>query len=150
MTLRSKNIFIADTSVVLYNLCMNKINYLEMLPVSGITKYTKGQPNDGVPFVGYPRAHPSEKNKFILVNDPLGPEPVILEFKLEDILFVKEVPSAVTEDGEGIPLIKLWIKHGAVGMMLQPFEVSEENAKQPRIEIPQQLAGKIRTRPHAQ
>ena len=126
---------------------MNKINYLEMLPLSGIAKYTKGQSGDGIPFAGYPRAHPSEKNKLILVNDPLGPEPVVLEFKLDDVLFVEEIPSAVTETGEGVPLVKLWIKRGSVGMILEPFEVND----------PVQFAGKVReikerilqSRPHA-
>jgi len=126
---------------------MNSMNYLEMLPVSSITKYTKGHPGDGIPFTGYPRVHPSEKNKLILVYDPLGAEPVVLEFKLEDILFVEEVPSAVTEAGEGVPMVKLWVQRGAVGMILEPFEVNE----------PAQAAGKVRaikerilqSRPHA-
>jgi len=113
---------------------MDKINYLQMLPLSGIAKYTKGQPNDGVPFAGYPRAHPSEKDKLILVNDPLGPEPVVLEFKIDDVLFVEEISSAVTEAGEGIPLVKLWVKRGALGMILEPFEVND----------PVQFAGKVR------
>jgi hypothetical protein len=104
---------------------VNKINYLEMLPVNNIAKYSKGHPNDGIPFTGFPRVHPSEKNKLILVYDPLGNEPAVLEFKLDDILFVEEVPSAVTEAGEGVPLVKLWIKRGAVGMILEPFEVNE-------------------------
>ena len=104
---------------------MNKTNYLEMLPLNSITKYSKGQPDDGVPFTGYPRAHPSEKNKLILVYDPLGAEPAVMEFKLEDILFVEEVPSAITESGEGIPMIKLFVRRGAVGMIIEPFEVNE-------------------------
>jgi len=111
------------------------MNYLEMLPVSSIAKYAKGHPGDGIPFTGYPRAHPSEKNKLILVNDPLGSEPVVLEFKLDDVLFVEEIPSAVTEDGEGIPMIKLWIQRGAVGMIIEPFEVND----------PVQFASKVRT-----
>lgn len=110
------------------------INYLETLPMSSIAKYAKGQPMDGVPFTGYPRAHPSEKNKLILVYDPLGAEPVALEFKLEDILFVDEVPSAVTESGEGVPMVKLWVRRGAVGMILEPFEVNEKT----------QVAGRVR------
>ena len=126
---------------------MNSMNYLEMLPLSSIAKYAKGQPGDGIPFTGYPRVHPSEKNKLILVYDPLGAEPVVLEFKLEDIIFVDEVPSAVTEAGEGVPMVKLWVRRGAVGMILEPFEVNE----------PAQLAGKVRAikerilqnRPHA-
>ena len=113
---------------------MNNANYLEMLPLNSIAKYAKGHPNDGVPFTGYPRAHPSEKNKLILVNDPLGQSPVVLEFKLEDVIFVEEVPSAVTESGEGVPMIKLWIRRGSVGMILEPFEVTD----------PVQFAGKVR------
>jgi len=126
---------------------MNSMNYLEMLPVSSITKYAKGHPGDGIPFTGYPRVHPSEKNKLILVYDPLGAEPVVLEFKLEDILFVEEVPSAVTEAGEGVLMVKLWVQRGAVGMILEPFEVND----------PAQAVGKVRaikerilqSRPHA-
>jgi hypothetical protein len=101
------------------------MNYLETLPLSSIAKYAKGQPGSGVPFTGYPRAHPTEKNKLILVYDPLGSQPVVLEFKHEDILYVEEVPSAVTEDGEGIPLVRLWIQRGATGIIMEPFEVGD-------------------------
>ena len=113
---------------------MNSANYLEMLPLSSITKYAKGRPNSGLPFTGYPRVHPSEKNKLILVNDPLGPDPTVLEFKLEDVLYVEDVPSAVTEAGEGVPMVRLWIQKGAVGMILEPFEVND----------PVQITGKVR------
>jgi hypothetical protein len=120
---------------MLYN---NSMNYLEMLPVSSIAKYAKGHPGDGIPFTGYPRANTAEKDKLILVNDPLGPEPVVLEFKLDDILYVEEVPSAVTKAGEGVPLVKLWIKRGSVGVIIEPFEVNEINT-------PIQLAGRVQT-----
>jgi len=113
---------------------MNSASYLEMLPLSGIAKYAGGQPKDGLPFTGYPRQHPSEKDKLILVNDPLGPGPTVLEFKLEDVLFVEEIPSPVTESGEGVPLVKLWIRKGAHGVILEPFEVND----------PVQFAGKVR------
>ena len=109
------------------------MNYLETLPLSGIAKYAKGHPNDGVPFIGYPRVHPSEKNKLILVNDPLGNEPTVLEFKLEDIIYVEEVPSAITEAGEGVPMVKLWIQRGAVGIILEPFEVNDK--VQPAVKV---------------
>jgi len=113
---------------------MNTTNYLEMLPISGITKYAKGQHGEGVAFSGYPRVHPSDKNKLILVCDPLGNEPVVLEFKLDDILYVEEIPSAVTENGEGVPMVKLFIKKGSIGIILEPFEVND----------PIQFAGKVR------
>jgi len=100
-------------------------SYLEMMPLSDIVKYAGGHTKNAVPFAGYPQKHPSEKNKIILVHDPLGQNPTALEFKLEDVLFVEEIPSAVTEEGEGVPLIKLWIRRGAHGVILEPFEVNE-------------------------
>jgi inorganic pyrophosphatase len=99
-------------------------NYLEMLPLSGIAKYSGGQPKDALPFIGFPRQHPSEKNKLLLVYDPLGLTPTVLEFKLEDILFVEDIPSAITEEGEGVPLVKLWVRRKAHGVILEPFEVN--------------------------
>jgi hypothetical protein len=107
---------------------------LEALPASGIAKYSNSPPKDAIPFSGYPRQHPSEKNKLILVYDPLGLHPSVLEFKMDDVLFVEETHSAVTEAGEGVPLVKLWIRKGAHGMILEPFEVNE----------PIQFAGKSR------
>jgi len=97
--------------------------YLEALPLKGIAKYSGGQPKNAISFAGYPRQHPSEKNKLILVYEPLGSNPTVMEFKLDDVLSVEEVPSAVTEAGEGIPLIRLWIRKGAHGVILEPFEV---------------------------
>ena len=104
---------------------MQSASFLETLPLSGIAKYAGGAPKDALPFAGYPRQHPSEKNKLILVYDPLGPCPTVLEFRLEDVLFVEDVPQAVTEAGEGVPLVKLWIRRGAHGVIMEPFEVND-------------------------
>ena len=102
-----------------------KGSYLEYLPLNKLAKYRDGPPKNGVPFMGYPQQHPTENNKLILVYEPLGKNPAILEFKVADILYVEDVPQAVTENGEGIPLAKLWIRRGARGMLLEPFEVNE-------------------------
>ena len=104
---------------------MSAMNYLESLPLNEIARREGGPPKDGAPFTGYPRQHPSEKHKLILVYEPLGQNPAVLEFLLEDVLLVEEVPSAVTESGEGLPLVKLWIRRGAHGVFLEPFEVTE-------------------------
>ena len=100
-------------------------NYLETLPLNNVVKYSEGPPKNAVPFTGYPQQHPAESSKLILVYDPLGKSPAVMEFKLDDILYVEEVSQAVTEQGEGIPLVKLWIRRGAHGMFLEPFEVDE-------------------------
>ena len=100
-----------------------KGSYLEYLPLNKIAKYQDGPPKNGIPFIGYPQQHPTESNKLILVYDPLGENPAVLEFKIDDILFVEDMPQAVTENGEGVPLVKLWIRRGSRGMLLEPFEV---------------------------
>jgi hypothetical protein len=100
-------------------------SYLEALPLSEIAKYTEGPPRDGVPFTGYPRQHPSEMGKLVLIYDPLGLKPSILEFKIEDVCYVEELHSAVTQAGEGVPLVKLWIRRGAHGVIMEPFQVGD-------------------------
>lgn len=111
-------------------------NYLESLPISKITKYPEKRQKSAIPFMGYPKHHPTEKSKIILIHDPLGNSPAVLEFKLDDILHVEEGSQAVTEKGEGIPLVKLWVRRGAHGMFLEPFEVAERiNFSQVRREM---------------
>jgi len=97
--------------------------YLEALPLKDIAKYAGGKAKNALPFEGHPRQHPSERGKLLLVHDPLGSSPTVMEFKFDDVLSVEEIPSAVTEAGEGIPLIRLWIRRGAHGVILEPFEV---------------------------
>jgi hypothetical protein len=104
---------------------MGIANLLELKPFYEIVKTTGRPPKDTIPFVGCPQQHPSDKNKIILIYDPLGETPRVLEFKFDDILCVEEVLSAVTEAGERVPLVKLWIRKGAYGVMLEPFEVEE-------------------------
>ena len=104
-----------------------KGSYLEYLPLNKIAKYHDGPPKNGIPFLGYPQQHPAESDKLILVYDPLGENPAVLEFKINDILYVEDVPQAVTESGEGIPLVKLWMRRGSHGVLLEPFEVDESS-----------------------
>ena len=104
---------------------MSSFNFLESLPINEITKYSKGPPKNTVSFSGYPRQHPVEKDKLILIYEPLGINPMVMEFRMDDVLFIEELHSAVTEAGEGLPLIKLLIRKGARGVVLEPFEVDE-------------------------
>jgi hypothetical protein len=99
-------------------------SYLE-LPFNFIEKRHNSPPPDTVPFVGCPRHHPSEKDKLLLVYDPLGINPALMEFKVEDVLFVEDIPQAITESGEGIPLVKIWVRRMARGVLLEPFKVDD-------------------------
>ncbi|GHV88879.1 hypothetical protein AGMMS50267_12390 [Spirochaetia bacterium] len=102
---------------------MSFSSYLETLPLNEITKYAGTLPRDAIPFTGYPRQHPSDKHKLILIHDPLGENPMVLEFKIDDVIHIEETHSAVTETGETAPLVKLWVRRGAHGVLLEPFEV---------------------------
>ncbi|MDR0568423.1 MAG: hypothetical protein LBG87_04390 [Spirochaetaceae bacterium] len=104
---------------------MSITSYLETLPLYKIARYTGGSPKNGISFIGYPRQHPSDKNKLILINDPLGENPTVMEFKIEDMLGAEEVHSAVTKTGDTAPLVKLWVRKGAHGVILEPFEVDD-------------------------
>jgi hypothetical protein len=104
---------------------MSITSYLETLPLKDIAKYAGGGPRDGVAFTGYPRQHPSEQDKFVLIYDPLGQNPRIIEFKIEDIILMEDIHSEVSESGETAPLAKLWIRKGALGVILEPFQVDD-------------------------
>jgi hypothetical protein len=104
---------------------MDNANYLEILSFHSIAKSSDAKIRNAAPFTGFPKIHPSDKGKFILVSDPLGDEPAVLEFNLEDVLFAEELHSAVTTGGEGVPLVKIWVRKGAFGVILEPFEVRE-------------------------
>jgi hypothetical protein len=99
--------------------------YLGTSQLFEIAKYSGGPPKDAVPFTGVPRQHPFEAEKLIFVNDPLGDAPAIMEFKLGDVVHVEDLPSPVTERGEGMRLVKLWIRRGSFGIIHEPFEVQD-------------------------
>jgi len=109
----------------MYDIYMAISNFLESLPQNEIARYSNGPPKHGVPFTGHPRQHPVENDKLILIYDPVGVNPMVMEFKLADVLFIEELHAIVTETGEGIPMIKLWMRRGSRGVVLEPFEVDE-------------------------
>ena len=104
---------------------MKTEKFIETMPLNSIVKTAGKPPKNSVPFIGYPRSHPSEKDKMLLVYDPLGVNPSLMEFRIEDILFVEDIPQAITESGEGIPLVKIWVRKGSRGVLLEPFEVDD-------------------------
>lgn len=101
-------------------------SYLGTAPLYEIEKLSGHPPKDAVPFKGYPRQHPYDPDKLIFVFDPLGTAPTIIELKLSDIQYVEDLPSVVKESGEGVPMVKIWVRRGAFGVIHEPFEVQDE------------------------
>jgi hypothetical protein len=101
---------------------MSITSYLSVLPLNDIVSCYGVPPKDAVVFSGSPRQNPADKNKIILLQDAAGP--VITEFKMEDVLYVENMPNPVTSDGKIASEIKIWVRKGAVGVLLEPFEVN--------------------------
>jgi hypothetical protein len=104
---------------------MDIFHLLESLPVYELTKRIDAPPQNAISFSGHPRKHPVEKNKLLLIIDPMGENPSMVEFSLNDILYIEDLHALITESGESLRLVKLWIRKGARGIILEPFEVDE-------------------------
>ncbi len=95
------------------------------ISVYELTKRSDVPPQNAVPFSGHPRQHPLEKYKLLLINDPMGENPSMLEFNVNDIVHIENLHALITESGESLRLVKLWIRKGARGIIIEPFEVGE-------------------------
>jgi inorganic pyrophosphatase len=104
---------------------MDIFHLLESLPIYELTKRTDAPPQNAFPFSGHPRKHPVEKHKLLLIHDPMGESPSVVEFNLNDIVYIENLHALITESGESLRLVKLWIQKGARGVILEPFEVDE-------------------------
>ncbi len=97
--------------------------YLEAAPLNEIRRYKEMIPQDAVSFTGSPRKHPYEKEKMVLVRSQGGHNPLVLEFRLSDIMNVEEHASEVDDEGETLYLVTLWVRRGAPAVVHTPFEV---------------------------
>lgn len=84
---------------------------------------------DYVPFAGAPQRHPYDREKAILIPDPFSTNTFYYEFETEDISYVEELPNLVNPAGESIPMARIWIKKGRVGMQCMPFIVEDTRRK---------------------
>ncbi len=99
--------------------------YLETLPLHEIKKYNKitDYSQTCIAFTGTPRKHPYDHEKLLLINNPYSSETIFYEFQFNDIKGVEDLPSLVTETGESVKMVKIWIENGSIGMRYEPFEV---------------------------
>ncbi|HOJ62820.1 MAG TPA: hypothetical protein PLE45_00195 [Spirochaetota bacterium] len=96
---------------------------MDIFPIEKFN-YTKFSEEQCRTFVGSPIKHPYEDDKFILISEPLNPDTEFIEFHKENLIFVEELPSLISENGESIYMAKVFIKKGSIAIKYKPFEVS--------------------------
>ncbi len=104
--------------------------YLQMQPVYELQPYRveHDYAEQSVPFSGTPRRHPYDAEKLVLVPYPFERERILYEFQLKDILYVEQLSSIVTERGENLPVMKLWVRLGSRAVQLTPIVIKSEHA----------------------
>jgi inorganic pyrophosphatase len=78
-----------------------------------------------LPYSGSAHKHPYDSRKIILLPDPYSPHSLYLEFRIRDISYVEELPSAVNLDGETVMMARIWVRKGSFGLLCSPFVVED-------------------------
>ncbi len=104
--------------------------YFEMQPVYELDLYRREQDyaERSVPFTGTPRRHPYDSEKVVLVPHPFEKERILYEFQLRDVIHLEQLSSIVTERGENLPVMKLWVRLGSRAVQLTPIVIGSEHA----------------------
>lgn len=95
----------------------------EFLPLERY-KQKKTDLKDCIFFTGSPRMHPYDDKKIILIHHPFQSDTIFLEFMLDDISYIEELPNIGNDKGENITFTKIWIKKGCYGVKYEAFEVN--------------------------
>lgn len=104
---------------------VSSIGFLDSLPVHEIIRYAGGDEYRGksTTYDGAARKHPYDKDRLLLVPSPLEHLNVIYDFQINDILHAEPLRSLVTEKGESLQIVRLWIRYGSVALKMEPFRV---------------------------
>jgi hypothetical protein len=105
----------------------NITRYLDSGRYYEITKYSS-QPDlakENVAFTGAPRKHPYDPGKMLIILDPFSSNTLIFEFTMADISHVEEISHIVSEGGEGLHIVRIWVKKGSLGVKYEPFVVAD-------------------------
>lgn len=109
---------------------------LEAHPLREIARYSSGDyAKIAVKYTGTPRKHPYDPDKVLLVSGPLAGATFLYEFRLEDVVHAEDASNFVTESGDSLPTVDIWVRKGSVGLLMKPFEVgAADHAERKKIE----------------
>lgn len=78
-----------------------------------------------IPFSGSLFKHPYDREKLILVADPVSSNTFYYEFKTKDIAGVEELPNQVDPEGESYNISRIWVRKGSLAVRCAPFRVED-------------------------
>lgn len=80
---------------------------------------------EAVPFHGQLKKHRTDTERVYLLQDPLSPESLLIDFKVSDILFAEDFSTLTGPEGGSVQIAKVWVQKGAIGLRLTPFKVDD-------------------------
>lgn len=107
---------------------MSEINeLLEQLPEFPIQPANRAETFGltHVPFTGVPYRHRDSGQKMVLAVDINSGSAQFLEFFIDDVDRVERVETMVADGGKALPVVRLWVKKGAVAFRYTPFVVAD-------------------------
>lgn len=78
-----------------------------------------------VPFTGIPYRHKEDSGKIVLAVDVESGDAGFLEFFIEDIDRLEQVETMVAGNGQALPVVRLWVRKGALAFRYTPFLVED-------------------------
>ncbi len=100
-------------------------NYLTTAALSEIVRYDEQARYDRetISYQGAVRKHPYDRHKFLLIVNPGDDDTHFYEFRITDVVRVKDIKQVVSVEGEIVQLVELRVKIGSHGIEMRPFEV---------------------------
>ena len=79
--------------------------------------------SEGIRFRGAVRNHPHDPMRFLLITNPMESHSRFYEFRVSDIVRVRDVRQIVTETCETVQIVEMVLRKGCVAIEMRPFVV---------------------------
>lgn len=73
-----------------------------------------------VSFEGTPRKHPYNPERIVIIVKPFCEDVCYYDFRLADVEGMEELSNIVNSSGNSLPMFRVWVKKGSVGIKALP------------------------------
>lgn len=78
-----------------------------------------------VAFTGSPHKHPYDRQRVVLIVDPISASTIYYEFSKKDISYVEELPNQVGPEGDTYLMLRIWVKRRSIAVRSSAFVVDD-------------------------